>query len=205
VAPPHGAARQAEHREGWLRLVARPELRAILIATLCFGLGIAALFTFLAPYAQATGRGPVGPFFFGYAAAAIVTRLVGSRLPDRVGPRRIVLPAILAYGVGLLLVSFTTTPAMLIMVGFICGAGHGYIFPILNVLVVARTPAAVRGAAVSLYTAMVDLGTMIGGPLLGALAQRNFHLMYVFAAGVLGVGAAVLAFTDRPGLVCEDQ
>jgi predicted MFS family arabinose efflux permease len=198
-----GEARgDAQHtRERWFRLAFRPELRAILIATTFFGFGLAALFTFLAPYALATGRGPVGPFFLGYAVAAIVTRLVGSRLPDRVGPRRIVMPALVAYGVGLALVSFTSGSAGLIIVGLVCGAAHGYIFPILNVLVVARTPARVRGAAVSLYTAMIDLGTMIGGPVLGAIAKVGYRPMFLVAAGVTWSAVAVLVVLDRPRLV----
>ena len=188
-----------------LRLALRPELRAILGATLCFGFGIAALFTFLAPYAEATGRGPVGPFFLGYALAAIMTRIVGARLPDRIGPRRVVMPAFLAYGVGLALVTSSSVPGALIAVGLICGAGHGYIFPILSVLVVARTPASARGKAMGLYTAMVDLGTMVGGPVLGAVAKVGYPEMYLVAAGVTWLALVLLAWFDRPGLVGESD
>src|SRR4029077_17400100 len=67
-----GSGTHAEQPQRSLRLALRPEVRAILAATLCFGFGLAALFTFLAPYAQAVGRGPVGPFFLGYALAAIM-------------------------------------------------------------------------------------------------------------------------------------
>jgi len=200
----HGTSAQpVRRRVRSLRLALRPELRAVLGATLCFGFGIAALFTFLAPYAEATGRGPVGPFFLGYALAAIMTRIVGARLPDRIGPRRVVMPAFLAYGVGLALVTSSSLPGALIAVGLICGAGHGYIFPILSVLVVARTPASARGKAMGLYTAMVDLGTMVGGPVLGAVARVGYPEMYLVAAGVTWLALVLLAWFDEPGLVGE--
>src|SRR5206468_3911235 len=73
----------------WLRLAATPELRMVFLATFLFGIGLAALFTFLAPYALASKRGEIGGFFFAYAMAAIITRIVGGRLPERLGPRRI--------------------------------------------------------------------------------------------------------------------
>ncbi len=185
----------------WLRLAVLPELRVVYLATFLFGIGIAAMFTFLAPYALATGRGEVGSFFFAYALAAIVTRIVGAGLPERVGPRRVLLPALLAYGAGVAATPFTGSHGALLVIGVLCGVGHGYAFPILNVLVVARTPGHVRGAVVSLYTAMIDLGQMIGAPLLGAIAMRGFGAMYLTAGAALAVAALALRVGDRPGLV----
>jgi predicted MFS family arabinose efflux permease len=185
-----------------LRLALAPELRVLYLATLLFGFGLAGLFTFLAPFALATGRGGIGSFFFGYALAAIAIRILGARLPERLGPRRILLPALVAYGVGLVLTPYTPGPASLLAVGLVCGTGHGYIFPILSVLVVARTPSAVRGAVVSLYTGMIDLGTTLGGPILGALATGfGFRTMYAGAAAALWLAALAMQIADRPGVV----
>jgi len=196
-----GQASGGPRASAWLRLVRAPELRVVFVATFLFGIGIAALFTFLAPYALASSRGEVGGFFFAYAMAAIFTRVVGGRLPERLGPRRILVPALLAYGVGLAVTPFTSLPAALLAIGALCGAGHGYAFPILNVLAVARTPAHVRGAVVSLYTAMIDLGQMVGAPLLGAIAMASFPAMFLTAAGALGAAALAMQMVDRPAVI----
>jgi len=188
----------------WLGLVRAPGLRIVFFATFLFGVGIAALFTFLAPYALAAGRGEVGGFFFAYAMAAIFTRVVGGRLPERVGPRRILIPALLSFGAGLGATPFSTSQPGLLVIGALCGAGHGYAFPILNVLAVARTPARVRGAVVSLYTAMIDLGQMVGAPLLGAIAMVGFPQMFLTASVALAVAALAMRFLDRPVLVEDD-
>ncbi|MEW6271541.1 MAG: MFS transporter [Thermodesulfobacteriota bacterium] len=199
----HPAPVERARASAWLRLVALPELRVVYLTTFLFGVGIAALFTFLAPYAVAARRGEVGGFFFAYAMSAIFTRVVGGRLPERLGPRRLLVPALLAYAVGLALTPFTATQPPLLALGAVCGAGHGYAFPILNVLAVARTPGHVRGAVVSLYTAMIDLGQMAGAPLLGAIAMRSFRAMFLTAAAALVLAALAMRIADRPALVEE--
>ena len=187
----------------WLRLVRARTLLMPFAATFLFGSGIAALFTFLAPYALATGRGEVGGFFFAYAMAAILTRVVGGRLPERLGARIVLIPALLAFAAGLAATPLASTPASLLAIGALCGVGHGYAFPILNVLVVARTPARVRGAVVSLYTAMIDLGQTVGAPLFGAIATVSFPAMFATAAVAL-VGAALgMALLDRPTVLAD--
>jgi predicted MFS family arabinose efflux permease len=197
---PGAPASHAPRLSAWLRLAATRELRVVFLATFLFGIGLAALFTFLAPYALATGRGEVGGFFFAYAMAAIAVRVLGSHLPERLGPRRILIPALLAFGTGVAVTPFTTSARALLVIGALCGAGHGYAFPILNVLAVARTPAAVRGAVVSLYTAMIDLGQTVGAPLLGAIATLSYPAMFLTAGGALAVAAAAMQLADRPGL-----
>lgn len=201
--PPHVHA-QGPRASAWLRLACAPELRVVFLATFLFGVGIAALFTFLAPYALAAGRGEVGGFFFAYAIAAIFTRVVGGRLPERLGPRRIVIPALVAYGAGIAATPFTGSQPALLAIGALCGAGHGYAFPILNVLAVARTPARVRGAVVSLYTAMIDLGQMVGAPLLGAIAMAGFPQMFLTAGAGLVLAALAMRFLDRPVLLADE-
>lgn len=187
----------------WLRLVRARTLRMPFVATFLFGIGLAALFTFLAPYALASGRGEVGGFFFAYAMAAIFTRVVGGRLPERLGAHRILVPALLAFAAGLAATPLTSAPPSLVVIGALCGMGHGYAFPILNVLVVARTPARVRGAVVSLYTAMIDLGQMVGAPLLGAIATASFTAMFTTAAVALVAAAAGMALLDHPTVLAD--
>lgn len=202
---------RADHEDGaraaglatWLRLARARTLRMPFLATFLFGVGIAALFTFLAPYALASGRGEVGGFFFAYAMAAILTRVIGGRLPERLGPRRILIPALVAFALGLAVTPLTTAPAALLVIGALCGVGHGYAFPILNVLAVARTPVRVRGAVVSLYTAMIDLGQMVGAPLLGAIATVSFPVMFFTASVALVVAALGMTFADHPTVLAD--
>lgn len=164
---------------------------------LVFALAIAAPFAFLKTFVLATGEGSVGAFFSLYAGAAVSVRLAFGRLPERVGPKRVLFPAfgLLAAGLALLAAGGT---APVLAAGVLCGVGHGYGFPILLGLVVARARGSERGAALSIFTALFDGGLLIGGPLLGALIRSSgYRAMFGAAAAIAAGGAAAFALWDR--------
>ncbi len=181
-----------------LRVLRDRGLRPIMLTTLAFGVGVTSVFTFLAPFAVAHDLGSVGGFFACYAGAAALVRTVGGRIPDVVGLRRVLLPALALLGLGILgLVAASRYPALLPAFGAACGAAHGYVFPILNALAVARAPREAWGTVVSLYTAMFDLGGVVGGPVLGAIALAlGYQAMYLAAAASGIVGFLIMAFGD---------
>jgi MFS family permease len=170
-----------------------------MVATLTFGISITSVFTFLAPFAAAHEIGGVGSFFACYAAAAALVRIIGGRLPDAIGLRRVLLPALALLAVGILgLVGAGRHSGLLPPLGAACGAAHGYVFPILNALAVSRAPRGAWGAVVSLYTAMFDFGGVVGGPILGAIALAlGYPAMYLAAAVSAGIGLLVMAIGDR--------
>ncbi|MFI5395307.1 MAG: MFS transporter [Candidatus Binatia bacterium] len=165
----------------------------VLGTTFMFGAAVNGVFTFMAPFAQSRGRGAVGGFFMSYAFAAVAVRVVTGRLPDRIGLIRVLIPALLLYAAGVLLVPHISGVPTLILVGAMCGAGHGYAFPIFSVLAIEQVSSARRGRAVSWLTAMFDLGNTVANPLLGAIAQwAGYRVMFtVVACGVLSAAVAV--------------
>jgi len=165
----------------------------VLWTTFMFGAAVNSMFTFVAPFADAAGRGPVGGFFLTYAFSAVSVRVLTGRLPDRVGLYRVLIPALAGYGLGVLCVPHTGGALALTGIGVLCGIGHGYAFPILNVLTVDRVAPRFRGRAVSWFTAMFDLGNTLANPLLGAVAEMcGYRVMFAVAGcGVLFTAAAV--------------
>ena len=165
----------------------------VLCATFMFGAAVNSLFTFLAPYSYARGRGSVGSFFMSYALAAVAVRVFTGRLPDRIGLRRVLIPALVLYAAGILLVPHVDDALIFMLVGMMCGAGHGYAFPIFNVWTVEQVSPAFRGRAVSWFTAMFDLGNTLANPALGAVAEWvGYRAMFTCSGlGVLFTAAAV--------------
>jgi predicted MFS family arabinose efflux permease len=185
-------------RAQFLKILLARELVTVMFTTLTFGIGVAALFTFLAPFARASDLGDVGRVFVAYAIAAAFVRLFGVRLADTLGPRRVLLPALGLLAAGLWGASAADRANVLMLVGGVCGAAHGFIFPLLNTVAVNRTSHENRGTVVSLYTAMFDLGAMVGAPLLGAIARVfGYHAMYLVAGGIVATGFAVMAIADN--------
>jgi MFS family permease len=179
------------------RLLRHGGLGAILAATALFGAGINAAFYFVAPYVQDLGMPRAAPFFAAYATTTIVLRIFGRRLPDRVGPHRVAIPSFAIFAVGLALLCVLPAPGALVLAGVACGAGHGSLFPVLNGVAVSRTPARLHGTVISLYTAALDAGAVVGTPLCGALARLlGWREMFATMA-VASVAGLLLVVADR--------
>ena len=165
-----------------------------------FSTALTAFFIFVRRFVDDTGVGSVGMFFTAYTVAALLLRLGFGWLPDRVGEKRVLLPSLAALVLGFVVMAFAATDRDVIVAGVLCGIGHGFTFPILFALVVSRTPEANRGTVMALYTALFDLGVLVGGPVFGvAIEASGFAAMY-FGAGVLvALGTVVFGVWDRRG------
>ncbi len=163
-----------------------------------FATAMAAHFTFLKTFVVASGTGSVGLFFTAYSAAAIVLRVGFGRLPERVGPRRVLLPALGSMVAGQCVLALAGSAPAVAVAGVLCGMGHGFAFPILVAMVVTRARPSERGAALAICTALFDAGILAGGPLLGGVIDlAGYTAMFFTAAGLAAAAAAVLVAWDR--------
>jgi len=151
------------------------------------------IFIFLKTFVLAREVGSMGIYFAGYTAVAVVLRLGFGWLPDRVGPVRVLVPAMVIFASGFLVLGFAeTTPAVLVA-GVLGGIGHAYTFPILSGLVVARASEAQRGSALAIFTGLADLGVVVGGPLYGELLEGSSYT-FLYAAIAVTVWLGLLVF-----------
>ena len=187
-----------EPSRGFLGALAQRDLLPLWWIGSVFSFGIASVFIFTKTFVMHTGVGSVGSFFSAYAGAALVVRVAGGWLPDRVGPVRVLLPSLAILCAGLGLLALAATPAAVVVAGLCCGVGHGFVFPILSGMVVTRAREADRGSALAIFTALFDAGVLAGGPSLGALIQAvGYSGMYGFAALWIAAGSLVFAVWER--------
>ncbi len=86
---------------------------------------------------------------------------------------------------------------MLVAAAVLSGFGHAFMFPILGGLTVDRAPEERRGVALSAFTAMFDLGPLIGAPILGIIVERaGYPPMFLTIAGVILVAAFLFGRVD---------
>jgi predicted MFS family arabinose efflux permease len=187
---------------GLVALGRSPELRRVFVASAFLGAAINAAFFFVAPFTRELGLARSGPFFMAYAGTSIVIRLFGRRALDLMGPHRVSVPGFTIFAIGLAglallpYVGVETATAVLVATGIAGGAGHGSLFPVLSALAIARAPASMQGAVVSLHTAALDLGAVLGTPLCGAVADRaGYPAMYVMM-GICCWAGLILMVTD---------
>jgi MFS family permease len=195
---PTAAARESEAPRGFRRVLVQPDLVPLWGIGTVFALALAAVFTFLKTFVMHTGIGSVGGFFSAYAGVALALRIFLGWLPDRVGAKRVLFPALITLAIGFLALAVANNDRDVLLAGALCGAGHGYTFPLLFTMVVNRVRDADRGTAMSIYTALFDLGVLLGGPFLGWVIDRfGYMTMFITAATLIAAGTAGFALGDR--------
>lgn len=193
---PTGAV--GEERKRFLASVLQKNLVPLWWVTLVFSLALTAYFTFLKTFVIDTGIGSVGLFFSTYAATAIGLRLFAGWLPDRVGPKRVLYPALGSMVLGFVVLASATGSGAIAVAGVLCGAGHGYAFPIVMGMVVSRAAETDRGSAMAIFTGLFDVGALLGGPAFGAIIRfGNYSSMFLAAGGWMLVGGLIYAYLDR--------
>jgi predicted MFS family arabinose efflux permease len=176
-------------RQGHLAAMTAAPLRPVWFMTIGAGIGMSSYFVFLKTFVLDSAVGSVGGFFSVYAWTAIGLRLLFGHLPERMGLRRVLLPALLAMAAGLCVLGLGAGEIAFHLAAVLCGAGHGYVFPILSALALSRARASLSSTTISVYTAFFDLAVLIGGPLLGGIARAHGHGAMFTATG----GAVMLS------------
>ena len=165
-------------------------------------------FTFgvlIQPLSEAFGadRGTVSTALLaGLVATGLATPLMG-RLMDRYGVRRVALPAIALFGLGMALTGWlATSPAMLVLMYGLTGLFAAGQTPMPYSKAIAALFDRRRGLALGIATAGVGLGTI----LMPMLAQR-LVVAWGWRGAYLGLGAVTLlvALPAMAGLVTARQ
>jgi MFS family permease len=138
------------------------------------GLGLLAMSAFM-PFsvllAREAGVALVSVGLLVFGTTVLACRLAFARLPDRVPAAPLAASALVASGVGMLLLGAWPTTAGLVAGALVCGVGSAFLTPAVFALVFRAVPPAERGAAAGGLSMFVDLG-LTGGPLvLGAVAS----------------------------------
>ncbi|MFO0631318.1 MAG: MFS transporter [Nannocystaceae bacterium] len=183
----------------FLQAVLAPPLRPVWVVGLGFSLAAASYFAFLKTYVAEREVGSVGSFFAAYTVAAIALRLGFGRLPDRMGPRPTLLPAIACTAIAVALLAEARSDVTVVWAGVLGGIGHGYAFPILSALTVTRAAPSERGMALSTFTALFDLGLVLGGPSFGLVLELfDYRAMFWSASALTWISLVVFVLWDRP-------
>jgi MFS family permease len=161
-------------------------------------LGFAGFYTFLALYARQIGLDRVGPIFGLLAVIVVGIRIVGRRLPDRLGAKRASSLALILLSVGLTIIGLWNTETGLLAGTVVFAVGQALAFPSLMTLAVAGAPPADRSSVVGTFTAFADVGFAVGAVSLGAVADAaGYDGVFLAAAAASLAGLLVLARMPR--------
>ncbi|CAN5797319.1 MFS transporter [soil metagenome] len=158
-------------------------------ALLAVGTAAFAVFSgFIPDYSRELGLKNSGAVFFVYSVTCLVLRIVGARVPERVGARASVTTTYVLLTVAFGGLALVRQAWVLWAAAVLIGVGMAFMYPALMALTVNRASERERSRAVSSFTMFYEVGAAVGGLLLGGLADVLGKRVGFAGTAVLCVG-----------------
>jgi MFS family permease len=123
-----------------------------------------------------------GLFFTTIAIMLILGRALGGKILDLYSKERIILPCLFTYIISMIILAFSKTLPMFILVAVIYGIGHAFLMPTLMVYTLDRMGSS-PGPAMGTFTAITDLGISLGPVIMGIIIHTaNYPIMFLCLA-----------------------
>src|SRR6202790_2676579 len=137
----------------------------------------------------------------GVLAGAAVGAMLGGRLADLFGRRRLLIVTAIVFGVGAVVCAAATSPVILIVGRIVVGLGIGLSSGAVSVYISEVSPADARGWQVSLFQLAITLGILAAYMVDYAFAAiRGWRWMFglaVIPAAIFGLGMVFLPESPR--------
>lgn len=183
------------------------ERSALLPATIvfCVAMTCTAVITYVPIYALSLHLEASGLFFIIYAVGLISVRLFIGNVVDRFGATVAILPSFFCLALALFLLSRLDSTSMLLLCGFLYGAGYGGAQSTLQSLAVMNAPSTRYGAANGTFFVGFDFGYGLGALLAGLLSGIiGYAQMYLYLIIMLVIATAlVLKFHPHKQMPAE--
>jgi MFS family permease len=168
----------SNHDESFLSREALPSAIMAFFAHFIWG----ALTAFFPLYALNQGMANPGFFFAAYAIIIILGRALGGKILDLYSREKVILPCLTTYIISMTILAFSKTLPMFILVAVIWGIGNAFLMPSLVAYVLERAGSS-RGPAIGTFTAIGDLGIVLGPVIMGiVLRWSNYSVMFLCLA-----------------------
>ncbi|MFE8699879.1 MFS transporter [Cytobacillus sp. FJAT-54145] len=143
--------------------------------------------SFISVYAKEMGLEKVsGYFFLVFSITMLATRPYLGRLFDRRGPKIVILPCLLIFAGGYLLLSISHSPILFLVSAGIIGVGYGSLLPFLLSMSVQSVERNRNGHATATFFTLFDIGIAAGSFTLGIVVHyTGFSNLYIYLAGII--------------------
>ncbi len=145
-----------------------------------------AVTAFFPLYALRHGVANPGLFFATFAFMLILGRAFGGRILDIYSREKVMFPCLFTYIIAMLILAFSTTLPMFILVAAIWGTGNAFLYPTLTVYAMDQGGAS-RGPAMGTFTAVADLGSGLGSVIMGIILQLTSYPTMFLCLALTGV------------------
>ena len=145
-----------------------------------------AMAAFFPLYAMHQGVSNPGFFFGILAITLILVRSLGGRLLDIYSKDRVIPPCLFAHIMAMIILTFSTTSPMFILVAVIWGMGMAFLYPTLVAYSIDHAGSRLS-PAMGTFTAVADFGTAIGPVIMGIILQWTSYPIMFLSLALTGV------------------
>src|SRR5699024_2709397 len=157
------------------------------------GFSYGSILSFVPVYAEVIGLSKVSSYFFlVFAIVMIAFRPMLGRAFDEKGARFVLIPSLIAFSLGLAVLSISQSVALFLIAAGIIGLGYGTVLPGFQALVVQKAGPKRTSQAMSTLFTLYDSGIALGAFSWGLIsAAYGFTTMYVISAIVVALAAVL--------------
>lgn len=125
-------------------------------------------------------------FFFVFAAVMLLTRPFTGKIFDEKGPQYILIPGMILFIIGLVLLAFMNSAVLFLVAAAFIGLGYGALVPSLQTLAVQSTTHERSGYATATFFTLFDTGLAVGSYVLGLIAiHYGYQNVYLTSATLI--------------------
>lgn len=176
----------AKTRFTWNDLFEKKALPVALNASIV-AFSYASVLSYLSIYSQQKGVLHLTSSFFAvFAIVMLVTRPFTGRIFDEKGSKYIIIPGLLSFFIGLVLLALMNSPFLFLLSGAFIGLGYGAVVPSLQTLAIQSTKYERSGYATATFFTLFDTGLAIGSFTLGIVAtQFGYQNLYLLSSAIV--------------------
>lgn len=181
---------------GWSKAFKNTQVARLVLINLLYTVAFTGMETVFALFTQHTfgWTAMQNGLLFTYIGVIVIVMqggLVG-RLVKWMGEQRLLIVGLLLLAIGLVLVPWSTTLAMLLITLGILSAGDGAVTPIVSTLLSFVSPPDTQGETLGFAQGMAGLGRILGPLAAGSLFTLGIQLPFLLG-GILAIAAILLA------------
>ncbi|MBF8302894.1 MAG: Transport protein, belonging to the Major Facilitator Superfamily, of which is a er [Candidatus Dadabacteria bacterium] len=167
-----------------------------LLSNLILAGGFGSVLNFISVYVRPKGL-DVFYFFLIYAVTITSVRIIGGRVSDVFGRKRVASPSLFVFSLSIAAMIFINSVYKLVLISFLFSLSYGMLYPTLSALMMDKANPDERGKAMGAFNACFGIGTNFLAFVFGVIARDlGFTSMYLISAAFVFLGFLLFTFFE---------
>ena len=159
-----------------------------LLSNLILAGGFGSVLNFISVFVRPKGL-DVYYFFLIYAVTITSVRIIGGRVSDAFGRKKVASPSLFVFSFSIAAMIFINSVWKLVLISFLFSLSYGMLYPTLSALMMDKANPDERGKAMGAFNACFGIGTNFLAFVFGVIARDlGFAGMYLISAAFVFVG-----------------